>query len=89
MNSERPRNQLIDVTFFKKTGKYYTSTRAVVNHFIFEDGFKQDIVNTQDTLHDGWQGEYFVVTSAPEHVNGFFEGLFHPKEFEGIKEEDD
>lgn len=82
--SKRPKNQLIDITFFKKTGKYYAETRAVVNHFIFEEGFKQDIVNTQDVMREGWQGDYIVVTSAPEHVNGFFEGIFFAEEFEGL-----
>jgi len=85
--NKRPKNQMIDVTFFKKTGKFYANTYAVVNHFIFEEGFKQDIVNTQEALREGWQGDFIVVVTAPKHVNGFFEGLFYPEEFEGIKKE--
>ena len=85
--SERPKNQMIDVTFFKKTGEYYTHAHAIVNHYIFEEGFKQDIVNTQNGMGEGWQGKYIVVTTTPEHVNGFFEGLFFAEEFEGIKKE--
>ena len=85
--NEKPQNQLIDVTFFKMSGKWYASGKAVVNHFLFEEGFRQDIVNTQKVLMDGWQDhlEFFVVTHAPEHVNGFFEHLFHPSAFAGLK----
>lgn len=86
---DKPRNQMIDVTFFKRTGKFYANTHAIVNHYIFEEGFKRDIVSTQNALVDGWQGDFIVVTSAPKHVNGFFEGLFYPEEFEGIKKEAD
>ena len=86
--SMNPNNQMIDVTFYKSTGKYYASGTAVVNHFLFEDGFKQDIVNTQTELADGWQNDdFYVVTSAPEHVNGFFEKLWMPGTFSGLKRE--
>ena len=87
MSDNRPNRQLIDVKFYKASGKWYTSTQAVVNHLIFEDGFKQDIVDTQCGLVDGWQDDddYYVVTSVPEHVNGFFEAMFHPGEFRGFK----
>jgi hypothetical protein len=86
--SDKPKNQMIDVAFYKSSGKWYASGKAVVNHFIFEDGFKQDIVNTQTELVDGWQeDEFYVVTSAPEHVNGFFEVLWKPGEFSGIKKD--
>ena len=87
MSDNRPKNQLINVNFYKTNGKWYTRTQAVVNHFLFEDGFEQDIVDTQNGLVDGWQNHnnYYVVTSAPEHVNGFFEALFHPGEFRGYK----
>lgn len=83
--NERPKNQLVRVNFYKPTGKWYSSCKAVVNHFIFQDGFKQDIVDTQTALGDGWQGSFYVQTSCPEEVNGFFECLFHPEEFVGIK----
>lgn len=90
MGLDRPKKQLIDVTFFKSSGKWYAGGRAVVDHFLFEDGFKQDIVNTQSELMDGWQehDSYIVVTSAPEHVNGFYNRLFHPGEFRGYKKEE-
>jgi len=89
MSVNKPENQLIDVNFYKKSGKWYARTRAIVNHFLFKDGFKQDIVNSQDCLMDGWQEDGFiVVTSAPEHVNGFFERVFFPGEFSGINKEE-
>lgn len=81
----QPKNQIVRLNFYKPTGKWYASGKAVVNHFIFQEGFKQDIVDTQSTLRDGWQGEFYVQTSCPEEVNGFFECLFHPEEFKGIK----
>ena len=86
----RPVNQMIDVDFYKPSGKWYTNCRAVVNHYLFEDEFKQDIVDTQDGMSDGWQdGDYYVVTSVPEHVNGFFNALFKPGDFAGIKKRND
>ncbi|HSH24051.1 MAG TPA: hypothetical protein VLA13_00735 [Massilibacterium sp.] len=81
----RPNKQMIDVSFYKQTGKWYASGTAVVNHFLFEEGFKQDIVDTQTELVDGWQNDsFYVVTSAPEHVNGFFKALFEPGTFKGF-----
>lgn len=88
--SDRPVNQMIDIAFYKQSGKWYGNGRAVVNHFLFDDEFKQDIVNTQTALMDGWQEHenFYVVTSAPEHVNGFYEALFHPGDFKGLKKEE-
>lgn len=90
MSLDRPKNQLVDIKFYKSTGKFYSSGKAVVNHYLFEDGFKQDIVNTQSELRDGWQDHenFYLVVTAPEHVNGFFEHLFMPGAFKGIKKED-
>lgn len=85
MLSERPRNQLIRLNFYNKHGKWKYSGKALVNHYLFEDGFKQDIVDTQTAIVDGWQGEYFVQTSCPEEVNGFFEALFLPSSFNDIE----
>ncbi|RHW37301.1 hypothetical protein D1B31_16170 [Neobacillus notoginsengisoli] len=85
----RPNNHKISVTFYKESGKYYSSGTAVVNHFMFEDGYKQDIVNTQDCLRDGWQehSDFYVVTSASDDVDGFHEALYKPGAFKGIKRE--
>jgi hypothetical protein len=87
-SNDRPMNQMIDVTFYKESGKWYAKGYAVVNHYLFDEEFKQDIVNTQTAMREGWQNnEYYVVTSAPKHVNGFFEALFQPGEFWGYVRE--
>lgn len=89
MSAERPINQMVNLKWFKESGKFAYSGRAVVNHFLFEDGFKQDIVNTQDSIRDGWQdhSDMYLVVTAPEEVNGFFEVLYTPGRFAGIKKE--
>lgn len=81
--SNRPNNQEVVVTFYKKSGKYYTRGTAVVDHFLFEDEYKQDIVNTQNAMREGWQGNYFLVVTAND-TEGFHEALFKPEDFVGI-----
>lgn len=85
----KPTNQVIHVTFYKSSGKYYSSGTAIVNHFLFQDEYKQDIVNTQDCLADGWQdhSDFYVTTSAPDDAEGFYEALYQPGAFKGIKKE--
>lgn len=82
--TERPKNQEINLTFFKKSGKFYTNGKAIVNHFMFDDEYKQDIVNTQNGMMDGWQGGYYLVTSSDDDAVGFHEALYTPEEFMGI-----
>ena len=87
--NQRPNNQEIVINFYKGSGKWYASGKAIVNHFMFEDGFKQDIVNTQNALSEGWQeGQYFAVTSADENIDGFYEALWSPLSFSGLKKID-
>lgn len=81
----RPVNQEVNITFYKESGKYYTSGVATVNHFQFEEGYKQDIVNTQNAMRDGWQGHYYVVVSSDDDAVGFHEALFFPDEFRNIR----
>ncbi|USK56531.1 hypothetical protein LIS82_08705 [Cytobacillus solani] len=86
----RPKNIEIKVSFYKSSGKWYSSGEAVVNHYLFEDGFLQDIVNTQNCLRDGWQEHenFTIVTSYDGEENYFFEALIRPEIFKGlIKEE--
>lgn len=80
----RPVNQVVNLTFYKESGKYYTSGKAIVNHYLFDQEYKQDIVNTQDALRDGWQGNYFVVVSSDDIADGFHEALFRTSEFIGV-----
>lgn len=83
----RPNNQKIKIVFYKLSGKWYGSGEAIVNHYMFEDKYKQDIVNTQNVLMDGWQDHenFVVVVSGMEDEEGFNEGLFQPNAFKGIK----
>lgn len=86
----KPVNQKIRVMFFKKTGKYYTVGNAIVNHFLWEDEFKHDLVNTQDSLKDGWQGEFQVLTEELDDDNetsNFATFLFDADSFVGIERE--
>jgi hypothetical protein len=76
--------QVVTVTFYKESGKYYTSGTAVVTHFLFEDEYLQDIVDTQRALQDGWQeGPYYVVVSSND-TKGFHEALYLPGSFAGL-----
>lgn len=84
----RPNNHEIKVTFYKLSGKFYSSGKAFVSHYLFEDDYKQDIVNTQDALREGWEGEFFVVTSSNDDADGFHEALFTPCEFDGMRKDD-
>lgn len=86
---DRPRKQMVNLSFYKTTGKWYTNGTMVTDHFIFEDGFLQDLVNTQTALVKGWNehGDYYVVTSAPEEVNGFYNALWMPGRFKDLYKE--
>lgn len=72
------------LNFYKPTGKWYGSGTAETTHFLFEDGFKQDIINTQDALVDGWNSDgYFfvVVENDPEDESmAFHNCLLFPEE---------
>ena len=91
--TNKPINQKVKVTFFAPTGKYKYSAVATVNHFIFEPEFKQDIVNTQDGIHDGWQGQFYVLTDMYDEADyddphaSFVTRLYHPRDFAGIKKQ--
>lgn len=82
----------IYVDFFKPGGKWSLGGEVEINDdiYLFSDSFKQEIVNNQNIITEGWQGHYFVVTSdtVENHQNvnykGFFKRLFQPWEFAGI-----
>jgi len=73
----------IRVDFYKETGKWYAGGNVLVMHHLFENGFRQDIVNNQNIMQDGWQGNYIVVT---DDINGdlFSKQVFLPSKFNGI-----
>lgn len=77
------------VTFYKKTGKLAYEAVATTNKYSFEDGFKQAIVDTQDGINDGWQGEFFVIVQNynPDYDvenEPFVNRLYMPEDLVGI-----
>lgn len=83
----RPENLKVKVTFYKRGGKFYSNGYAYVNHFLFEDEYRQDIVDTQDSLMDGWQNDefYVTVTEHDDSTQHFNERLFMPGAFAGFR----
>lgn len=67
----------IYVNFYKPSGKWYASCPVEVTHQLFEmDELKQDIVNNQDVLVEGWQGDYIVTIDQIASHDPFFTHLF-------------
>ena len=64
---------LIQVDFFKKTGKWYSGGRVEVNAEAYNiQGIIVEVVGNQKILMDGWwkSKEFYVVTSdIPESEN--------------------
>lgn len=59
---------------------------------MFKGNIQQAIVNNQDILTDGWQGNYFVIVdnvadlTPDESQQGHFcKRLYIPSDFKGIK----
>lgn len=82
--------ELVDVTFYKSNGKFYTGCRIELPLYLSSAGYRQAIVDNQTCLEDGWQDSdnaWIVVTSAhhnPEY-KGFHEHVWLPFAFKGIK----
>jgi hypothetical protein len=85
---------LIHIDFFKPSGKWYEGGDVEIRDgsYLWSDDLKQQIVNNQDILMDGWQDcEYTVVlTDTPENISdsnyrGFFRHMFHAGSFKGLK----
>lgn len=74
---------LFNVTWYRASGKYYTSGTARSSARVGDDQFKQDLVDTQTGMREGWQNHgYFVVTSAlSDDFEGFVEHLWMPDSF--------
>ena len=68
----------IYVNFYKPSGQWYASGPVEVTHQLFEmDKLKQDIVNNQDILTEGWQDDDFIVTiDQISPYDTFFTHLF-------------
>ena len=78
---------LLNINFFKPSGKWYTGGTVEVSSQLYEmDELIQDIVNNQDLLVDGWQGDFDVVIEAVDE-NDFATHLFKSDRFIGIAKE--
>lgn len=85
---------IIKVEFYKLTGKYYSGGEVDIgNCKLWSSDFKQTIVNNQNILIDGWQGQYLVHTRDlsihdldPAYTE-FYMRIFSPHEFDGMRKE--
>lgn len=62
--SERPDNEVVDIIFFKPSGKMYSSGTFTTSHYIFDDEFLLDIIDNQNVLGKDWflYNDFKVVT---------------------------
>ena len=81
---------IIRVDFYKHSGKWYAGGNVDVGKNCIADiDFKQNLVNNQNILQDGWQRDFYVVTNDVPNENKFFnKKLFLPEEFIGIRKEE-
>lgn len=79
----------VHATFYKTTGKYYADCIfEMPDMHIWEDGFKQQFVNNQSEMRNGWQGSYYVVIENADADSAFFlHRLFPPNSFYRITKE--
>jgi hypothetical protein len=82
---------IIRVDWFKRSGKWYAGQELDVGDTkLYDDAFKQVIVDKQTQLYDGWQGEFHVVTrDLDKHhelseYKEFYMQLFDAAQFVGI-----
>lgn len=75
---------LLNINFFRESGKWYSGGVVKVAHQLYDmDELKQDIVNNQEILNDGWQGEFDVMVEAVNDDN-FCTHLFHRDKFSNV-----
>lgn len=82
----------IDVTWYNENGKHKYHDVVFVDVYAFDDAFKQQIVDRQDALVDGWQkGDYYIVARNAEahadydHSDPFVDSLYMPRTFKDIQ----
>lgn len=83
----------LELSFFKTSGKWYADGLAYTKHFLFEDEFMQDIINTQTGLIDGWNehDEFIVVVNDAKEIDGamgFHKRVIFPNEIRHLRKED-
>lgn len=83
----------IQVDFFKESGKWYAGGEVYVGDVTKSllGDIKQKIVDNQEILGEGWQGNFVVVIRDIEEdfkskdYTGFNNAFFYKDEFEGMK----
>lgn len=81
----------IRVDFYRTGGKWYSGGEADICYPLWGDDLIQELVNKQDIMTEGWQGNYLVVTSdtCENQLDNDFRGFnfrhFMPWEFIGYK----
>jgi len=80
---------LIQVDWYKETGKWYAGGQVEIEPLPWEDGIKEAIIKNQKELVDGWEKNnyYFVVVNdIPQSENDpnyrmTYARLYKPKDF--------
>lgn len=77
----------LKVTFYKANGKYYMDGFAITSHYYWDSRFKQDIVNSQDCMTDGWQGNFLLVIENTNDDDPFAQVVHFPEYYTNLKKE--
>lgn len=58
----------VEMTWYNENGKYKYDAIVMVDVYAFDDNFKQQLVDRQSAIYDGWQNDddYFVVVRNAE-----------------------
>jgi hypothetical protein len=83
---------LIQVDWYKETGKWYTGGQVEIEPMPWEDGIREAILRNQKILVAGWENEgefYVVVDDIPESKNDpnyrmTYSRLYKPEDFKMI-----
>lgn len=86
----------IKIKWFKETGKFYAEGLVEIGNIqIWENDFKQTIVDNQNCLISEWVNhDFYVMIDTTQmqdddvNFHGFYTHLFMPDAFKGMKESD-
>ena len=83
----------IRIDWYKESGKWYAGEEIEIsgNYRIWEEEFLQEIVDNQNQLIEGWQGDQFIVVTGDlqkydedPNYDKFYHQLFPQGRFLGI-----
>jgi hypothetical protein len=87
----------IQIDWYRETGKWAYGGEIEIGDgtFLWHNDFKQQIVNNQNIINDGWQdSDYYHVVVSDTHADslspnyrGFFKHYFPPGSFNGIRQQ--